>query len=108
MGYLTAKAAPIIIGGANTQNLGLSANTLTGVLTDAVTTLRKAGAMVQVTDSSNAVHTVSTDATGNYGVTNLPTGLATLTASRTGYASVTSHPAIVPGPNTRTSAHPNL
>ena len=74
------------------------------MVTDAVTTLPIAGAAVQVTDSSNVVHTVTTDATGHYGVTNLPTGPATLTASQTGYASATSHPTIVPGPNTQNEA----
>ena len=74
------------------------------MVTDAVTGLPIAGATVQVTDSSNVVHTVTTDATGHYGVTNLPTGPATLTASQTGYASATSHPTIVPGPNTQNEA----
>jgi hypothetical protein len=103
-GYTTATASPAIVAGVNTQNLGLTANTLTGVVTDAVTTLPIAGATVQVTDSSNVVHTVTTDATGHYGVTNLPSGPATLIASQTGYASATSHPTIVPGPNTQNEA----
>jgi uncharacterized repeat protein (TIGR01451 family) len=103
-GYTTATASPTIVAGANTQNLGLTANTLTGVVTDLVTGLPIAGATVQVTDSSNVVHTVYTDATGHYGVTNLPSGPATLTASQTGYASAISHPTIVPGPNTQNEA----
>ena len=103
-GYTTATASPTIVAGANAQNLGLTANTLAGVVTDAVTGLPIAGATVQVTDSSNVVHTATTDATGHYGVTNLPVGPAALTASQTGYASATSSPAIVPGPNTQDEA----
>jgi hypothetical protein len=92
------------VAGANVQNLGLTANTLTGVVTDAITGLPIGGATVQVTDSLAVVHTVSTDATGHYGVTNLPTGSATLTASQAGYASATSHPTIVSGPNSQNEA----
>ena len=103
-GYTTATASPAIVAGANTQNLGLTANTLTGLVTDAVTSLPIAGATVQVTDSSNVVHTVTTDAIGHYGVTNVPTGPATVTASQTGYASATSHPTVVQGPNTQNEA----
>ena len=100
-GYTTATASPTIVAGANTQDLGLTANTLTGVVTDAITSLPIAGATVQVTDSSNGVHTVTTDAAGHYGVTNLPTGPATVTASQTGYASASASPTIVPGANTQ-------
>ena len=103
-GYTTATATPTIVAGVNAQDLGLTANTLTGVVTDAITGLPIAGATVQLTDSSNVVHTVSTDVTGHYGITNVPAGPATLTASRTGYASATSNPAIVPGPNTQDEA----
>jgi hypothetical protein len=103
-GYTTATASPTIVDGANTLNLGLTANTLTGVVTDATTGLPIAGATVQVTDSSSVLHTVTTDAAGHYGVTNLPAGPATLTASQTGYASATSHPTIIPGPNTQDEA----
>ncbi len=97
-GYTTATASPTIVAGANTQDLGLTANTLTGVVTDATTGLPIAGATVAVTDSSNVVHTVTTDATGHYGVTNLPTGPTTVTASKTGYTSATLNPTIVSGP----------
>ena len=100
-GYITATASPTIVVGPNTQDLGLTANTLTGVVTDALTGLPIAGATVYVTDRSSVVHTVTTDAAGHYGVTNLPTGSATLTASQTGYASATSNPIIVPGLNTQ-------
>ena len=100
-GYTTATASPTIVAGANTQNLGLTPNTLTGVVTDASTGLPIAGATVVVTDSSNVVHTVTTDAAGHYGVTNLPTGPATVTASQTGYTSASASPTIVAGPNTQ-------
>jgi len=100
-GYLTSSASPTIVAGANTQNLGLTPNTLAGVVTDAITTLPIAGATVVVTDSSNIVHTITTDGAGHYGVTNLPTGLATVSASKTGYGSSGSSPTIVAGANTQ-------
>ncbi len=100
-GYTTATASPTIVAGANTQDLGLTPNTLTGVVTDAITTLPVADATVQVTDSSNVVYTLTTDAAGRYGVTNLPTGPATVTASKTGYGSATANPTILPGANTQ-------
>ena len=99
--YVAASTSPTIIAGANTQDLGLTPNSLSGVVTDAVTMLPIAGASVSVTDSSNAVHTVTTDSTGHYSVTILPTGPAAVTASRTGYGSAGANPAILAGANTQ-------
>ncbi len=108
-GYSSATAGPTIVVGNNTQDLNLTPNTLAGQITDSLTGLPISGATVVVTDSSNVVHTVSTDGSGNYGVTNIPTGSANVTASKTGYATATSTPIIVSGPNTQNEAlTPNI
>ena len=92
-GYTTATASPTIVAGANTQNLGLTANTLTGVVTDAVTGLPIVGRDGRGHGQLECCpYQLTTDATGHYGVTNLPTGPATVTASQTGYASATRQP----------------
>ena len=100
-GYASATASPTIIAGANTQNLGLTANTLTGVVTNTVSGLSIAGVTVQVVDSANVTNTLTTDATGHYTVTTIAVGIATVTASQTGYASATASPTIIAGANTQ-------
>ncbi len=100
-GYTSASAAPVIVTGANTQDLNLTANTLTGQVTDSSTGLPISGATVTITDNSNVVHSVSTDVTGHYSVSNLPTGPTTVLAAKTGYSSATSTPTIVSGSNTQ-------
>ena len=81
-GYGSASASPTIVVGSNTQDLGLTPNTLAGQVTDSLTGLPISGATVAVTDSSNVVHTVSADGTGHYSVVNLPTGSTTVAASK--------------------------
>ena len=98
-GYTSASASPIIIAGFNTQDLSLTANTLTGQITDALTGLPISGANVTVTDSANAIHTTSTDGTGHYSVSDLPTGSTTVATSKTGYSSASASLSIVPGAN---------
>ena len=100
-GYTSASASTNIVVGFNTQDLSLTPNTLSGQVTDSLTGLPIGGATVSVTDSSNVVHTVSTDGTGHYAISNLPTGPATVTASKVGYASANSTPTIVSGANTQ-------
>ena len=73
-----------------------SNDTLSGKVTDSLT-----GLSVAITDSSKIAHTVTTDAAGHYGVSDLPTGPATVTAKKTGYARAHSSPTIVPGTNTQ-------
>jgi hypothetical protein len=99
--YTTATATLAIVAGANTQNLGLTANTLTGQVTDAGTHQPIAGATVQVVDSAGTTNTVAADTTGFYSVTNIATGAATVTASETGYTPATATPTIAAGPNTQ-------
>ncbi len=100
-GYNSTNATPIITPGANVQNFLLSGNTLSGVVTNAVTGLPISGATVQVVDSANVTNTVTTDGSGNYSVSGVATGAATVTASKTGYGSSTATPTIVLGANTQ-------
>ena len=52
-------------------------------------------------DRAGTTNTVATDATGYYSVTNIATGAATVTASKTGYNPATATPTIVAGTNTQ-------
>ena len=56
---------------------------------------------MQVVDSGGTTNTLTTDASGYYGVTNIAAGAATITASKTGYTPATATPTIVAGPNTQ-------
>ncbi len=98
-GYVGASASTNIVVGSNTQDLSLTPNSLSGMVTDSLTGLPIAGATVSVTDSSNIVHTVSTDGTGHYSVADLPTGTTMVSASKTGYSSASSSLSVVPGAN---------
>jgi uncharacterized repeat protein (TIGR01451 family) len=98
-GYTSAVASPVILVGTNSQDLDLVPNSLGGQVTNALTGFAIEGVTVSVTDSSNAVHTASTDALGHYSIYNLPLGPATVTASKTGYASASTTLSIVPGNN---------
>jgi uncharacterized repeat protein (TIGR01451 family) len=100
IGYAAGTASPTIVAGANTQSLGLTPNTLSGLVTDAATSLPIAGATV-VVNGANGTHTLITDAGGHYGVTNIATGAATVTASKSGYTTATASPTIVAGANTQ-------
>ncbi|WP_040549672.1 carboxypeptidase regulatory-like domain-containing protein [Pedosphaera parvula] len=101
VGYASATATPSIAPGANTLDLQLSANTLTGLVTDAFTSQPIAGAKVQVIDAIGQTNTIITDATGQYGVTNIAVGSASITASKTGYLTSITTPTIVVGTNTQ-------
>ena len=78
-----------------------SDNAISGQVTASLTGLPIVGATVAVTDSSKITLTFTTDAAGHYGVSNLPTGPATVTAKKTGYTRAHSSPTIVPGTNTQ-------
>src|ERR1035441_6830694 len=66
--YTTTTVTLAIVAGANTQDLSLIANILTGQVTDAGTHQPIAGATVQVVDSAGTTNTVAADATGIYSV----------------------------------------
>ena len=87
--------------GANTQNAALTPNILTGVIRDASTTLPISNAVVIVVDNANVTNTITTGANGSYGVTNTSIGLATITASRSGYTSASASTNIVVGFNSQ-------
>ncbi len=79
---------------------------VTGRVTDAVTDNVLSGASVELRDSANRTYVMNTTATGWYTFTGtitnpIATGAALIRASRSGYASKTATPFLLPGQTTR-------
>lgn len=78
----------VVTAGANTRivfRLARLAGELAGTVTDAITGAPLAGAVINVREAENSV---TTSATGEYFMANVPTGTYRLTAQHTGYASL--------------------
>lgn len=69
------------------ENVQLTPNggTITGTVTDSVSTLPISGATVQVLDGTTVIQTVTTNGSGVYSADNLAPGQYTVNASATGY-----------------------
>ena len=78
-----------IVSGTNTLNVQMTAIIVTGTLSGKVTDAGTGAALsgVSVTISGSAL-VATTDASGNYSITNIPVGTYTITFTKGGYSTV--------------------